>query len=141
VIARILIVLIGKAMEKTKKKITSVDEYIQQYPNTIQRTIRKLRKVIKESAPNAQEKISYNMPAYFQEGNILYFAVFTRHIGFYPLPGGIKKFEKELSKYKQGKGSVQFPIDQPIPYNLIQEIVKYRVKENLAKAKKKSGKK
>jgi uncharacterized protein YdhG (YjbR/CyaY superfamily) len=120
-------------MEKTKKKISTVDEYIKQCPKNIQGTVRTLRKIIKESAPNAQEKISYNMPAYFQEGNILYFAVFAKHIGFYPLPGGIKKFEKELAEYKQGKGSVQFPIDQPIPYTLIQEMVKYRVKENLAK--------
>ena len=128
-------------MEKSKMTINSVDEYILRFPKEIQGTVRKLRIAIKESAPNALEKISYNMPAYYQEGNIIYFSVFSKHIGFYPLPSGVKKFEKELSKYKQGKGSIQFPINQPMPYKLIQEIVKFRVKENLAKAKEKSSKK
>jgi uncharacterized protein YdhG (YjbR/CyaY superfamily) len=89
---------------------------------------------IHEAAPEAQEKISYQMPTFFLKGNLVHFAAFKEHIGFYPVPTGIEKFKKELSVYKQGKGSEQFPLDQPMPYDLITKIVKFRVKENLAAA-------
>jgi uncharacterized protein YdhG (YjbR/CyaY superfamily) len=127
----------GKMKEKT---ITTIDEYIEQSPENIQQALKNIRKVIKESAPNAGERISYKMPAFYLEGNLVYFAAFKNHIGFYPVPSGINKFEQELSVYKQGKGSIQFPLDQPIPYKLISKIVKYRVKENLEKAKAKLSK-
>jgi uncharacterized protein YdhG (YjbR/CyaY superfamily) len=120
-----------------KSSVTTIDEYIAQCPTGIQPTLKELRKVIRESAPKATEKMSYNMPTFSQEGNLVYFAVFTNHIGFYPLPKSIQIFEKELSKYKQGKGSIQFPIDKPLPFKLISKIVKFRVKENIESAKKK----
>jgi uncharacterized protein YdhG (YjbR/CyaY superfamily) len=91
---------------------------------------------IKKAAPDAEELISYKMPAFKQNGMLVYFAAFKKHIGFYATPTGHREFENELSVYKQGKGSVQFPIDKPMPLNLISKIVKFRVKENLEKAKK-----
>ncbi len=100
-----------------------------------------LRQAIHEVAPNAQEAISYQMPAFKLNGNLVYFAAFKNHIGFYPIPTGVEKFKKELSVYKQGRGSVQFPNDQPLPLALIRKIVAFRVKENLAKAAAKAKKK
>ena len=102
----------------------------------IQTLLEQIRKTIKQAAPEAEEVISYQMPAYKQHGILVYFAAFTNHIGFYATPNGHLKFKEELSMYKQGKGSVQFPIDQPIPLDLISEIVKFRVDENLKKVKK-----
>jgi uncharacterized protein YdhG (YjbR/CyaY superfamily) len=87
-----------------------------------------------EAAPNAGEKINYQMPTFTLEGNLVHFATYKKHIGFYPTPSGIEKFKKELSVYKGTKGSVQFPLDQPIPYDLVREIVTFRVQENLEKA-------
>ena len=89
---------------------------------------------IRKAAPGAEETIKYRMPTFTLNGNLVYFAAFKNHIGFYPVPTGIEKFKKELAVYEQGKGSVQFPLDQPIPYSLISKIVKFRVKENLARA-------
>ncbi len=100
-----------------------------------------LRRTIHEAAPSAEEAISYKMPAFKLHGNLVYFAAFKSHIGFYPIPTGIAKFEKELSVYKQGRGSVQFPNDQPLPLALIRKIVAFRVKENKAKAAAKAKKK
>jgi len=122
---------------RTTKSPQTIDEYIAAFPGAVQEILQKVRMTIREAAPEATEKISYQMPTFYLNGNLVHFAAFKEHIGFYPVPTGIKKFKKELSVYKQGKGSVQFPLDQPIPYDLVTKIVKFRVKENLAKNKKK----
>ena len=122
-------------MDKTKAGITTMDEYIKTFPKDTQKILEEIRATLKAAAPDAQEKISYQMPTFFLNGNLVHFAAFKNHIGFYPVPTGIAKFKKELSVYEQGKGSVQFPLDQPMPLDLITKIVKFRVKENLAKAK------
>ncbi|MFL0267446.1 iron chaperone [Candidatus Clostridium radicumherbarum] len=109
----------------------TIDEYILQFPPEIQEILNNIRKVIKEAAPNAEEVISYQMPAFKLQGILVYFAAFKKHIGFYPTSSGVAAFKDELSKYKGGKGSVQFPLDKSIPYELISKIVKFRVKENM----------
>jgi uncharacterized protein YdhG (YjbR/CyaY superfamily) len=119
----------------------SIDEYIATFPEEIQKILLEVRAVIKAAAPDAEEKISYQMPTFFLEGNLVHFAAFKHHIGFYPAPTGVEAFAQELSQYKGAKGSVQFPIDQPLPLDLITKIVKYRVAENLKKAGMKAGKK
>lgn len=111
----------------------NVDEYIKALPANVRTISEKLRQTIKAAAPQAEEVISYQMPAYKYHGMLVYFAAFKNHIGFYPAPGGIEAFKKELSAYKGAKGSVQFPLDQPIPFDLISKIVKFRVKENEAR--------
>ncbi|MGJ7913770.1 iron chaperone [Neobacillus sp. LXY-1] len=113
----------------------SIEEYILQFPQEIQEILKTLRKVIKESAPDAEEKISYRMPTFVLDGNLVHFAAFNNHIGFYPTPSGINTFKHELSGYKTSKGAVQFPIGKPIPYELISQIVKFRVDENKGKRK------
>ncbi len=127
-------------MEKNPS-YNNIDEYIAQFPEDIQKILQQIRSVIKEVAPNATEKISYQMPTFYLNGNLVHFAAFKTHIGFYPVPSGIEKFKEELSHYKGGKGSVQFPLDQPIPYDLIRRITLFRVEENLKLAKNKSPKK
>ncbi len=112
----------------------TIDEYIAGFPKDVQEKLQQVRRTIREAAPDAQEKISYKMPTFTLKGNLVYFAAFKNHLGFYPIPSGIEEFKEELSAYQQGKGSVQFPLDKPIPYDLISRIVKFRVKENLAKA-------
>jgi Uncharacterized conserved protein len=131
----------GKIMEENNITLKSIDEYILQFPHHIQEILQMLRKVIKEAAPDAQEKISYQMPTFVLHGNLVHFAAFKNHIGFYPTPSAIEAYKDELAKYKGGKGSVQFPIEEPIPYELISEIVKFRAFENLKKAEEKSKKK
>lgn len=109
----------------------NIEAYIQQFPEDVQEILRKIRMLIKENAPGAEELISYGMPGYkTNKKPLVYFAAYEKHIGFYATPSGHSEFKKELSKYKQGKGSVQFPLDQPIPYNLIKQIVQFRVAEN-----------
>lgn len=111
--------------------MNEIETYIQQFPNNVQEILRNIRKLIKENVPNADEHIAYGMPAYkTNKKPLVYFAAFKNHIGFYATPSGHNEFQNELLKYKQGKGSVQFPIDQPIPYKLIEKIVKFRVEEN-----------
>jgi|SRR5688572_24652695 len=112
----------------------NVDEYVAAQPKTVQQLINKLRSTIKAAAPKAEEVISYQMPAYKHHGMLVYFAVWPKHIGFYPTPGGIEAFKKELAAYELSKGTIKFPLDKTIPYNLITRIVKYRVKENEEKA-------
>ncbi|WP_017496052.1 iron chaperone [Flavobacterium sp. WG21] len=119
------------------KKPENIDEYIGSFPNDVQEILERIRMTIQNAAPDAKEKISYSMPAFEQNGIVVYFAAFKNHIGLYALPSGHNAFKEELSKYKSGKGSVQFPLNQPMPYDLITEIVKFRVKENLEKIKKK----
>ena len=115
----------------------NIDEYIASFPEDVQVILEKIRLTVRGAAPEAQEAIKYRMPAFILKGNLVYFAAFKNHVGFYPIPTGIEAFKEELSVYKQGKGSVQFPLDQPIPYDLIRRIVKFRVEENLEKAKRK----
>lgn len=118
---------------------SNVDEYIKSFPENVQAILDKVRATIKKKAPEAVESISYGMPAYKSNGRALaYFAAYKNHIGFYATPSGHEEFSGELSKYKQGKGSVQFPIDKKIPYFLIGRIVAFRVKENNAKKNSKS---
>ena len=97
--------------------------------------LQELRQIIQESAPEATEKISYQMPTFYLNGNLVHFAVNKNHIGFYPAPSGIEAFEEALTPYKYSKGAIQFPFDKPIPYDLIRRIVKHRVEENLSKKK------
>ena len=118
-----------------------IDQYIAAFPTDVQKILRQLRALIKKTAPEAEEVISYKMPAYQLHGMLVYFAGYPHHIGFYPTPSGIEAFKKEISKYTFAKGSVQFPIDQPLPVSLITKIIKFRVKENLERAKLKSVKK
>ena len=119
----------------------TIDEYIAGFPPKVQAILKKIRRTIRKAAPAAEETIKYQMPTFTLKGNLVYFAAFKKHIGFYPVPTGIEKFKKELSAYKGAKGSVQFPLDQPMPFALISKIVKFRVKENLARAKAKQKKK
>ena len=117
-------------------KVDTIDEYIAQFPEKIQVSLKKIRQTIRENAPEAQETISYQIPTFRLNGNLVHFAAFKDHIGFFPTSSARRTFEKELSKYKGGKGTIQFPLDEPIPYNLIKKIVRFRVKENLSKESK-----
>ncbi len=128
-------------MKADKTVPQTIDDYIAGFPKDVQEILQHIRQTIREAAPDAEEKISYQMPTFTLKGNLVYFAAFKNHIGFYPIPSGIEEFKEELSAYEQGKGSVQFPLDKPIPYDLISRIVKFRVKENLAKAEAKGKKK
>ena len=125
-------------MTATSKEI---DKFIAAYPEEVQAVLNKVRATIRAAAPGAEETINYGIPTFTLNGNLVHFSAFKTHIGFYPTPTGIEKFKKELSKYEGAKGSVKFPLDQPIPYELIEKIVKFRVKENLAKAEAKKKKK
>lgn len=118
----------------------SIDEYIAGCSKELQPILTKMRATIKKAAPKADETINYGIPTFTLNGNLVHFAGFKSHIGFYPTPSGIEKFKKELSRYEGAKGSVKFPLDKPIPYALISKIVKFRVQENLAKAKSKKKK-
>lgn len=115
---------------------SSVDEYISQCPLQVQDLLRELRAVIQQTAPDATEKISYQMPTFYLRGNLVHFAAFKNHIGFYPAASGVEAFKDVLTGYKISRGTIQFPLDQPLPYDLIRSIVQFRVAENLARAKK-----
>jgi uncharacterized protein YdhG (YjbR/CyaY superfamily) len=119
----------------------SIDEYIALFPKDIQKKLEELRATIKAAAPDAKEKISYQMPTFDLYGNLVHFAAHKNHIGFYPTPSGIDAFKNELSVYEGAKGSVQFPLDKPLPLKLIRKIVKFRVAENVEKAEIKSSRK
>jgi uncharacterized protein YdhG (YjbR/CyaY superfamily) len=121
------------AMDKTKLA-KNVDEYIAPFPPAVKAALENVRNTIKKAAPNAEELISYAMPAYKYKGVLVYFAGYKNHIGFYGTPSGHAAFKKELSIYKNGKGSVQFPLDKPLPLKLISQIVKFRVAQNNEKA-------
>ncbi|MES2286554.1 MAG: DUF1801 domain-containing protein [Bacteroidota bacterium] len=121
-------------------KAKNIDEYIAGFPKEIQKILEQIRETIKKAAPGAEETISYAIPTFTLNGNLVHFAAFKNHIGFYPAPSGNEAFKKELSKYKGGKGTIQFPLDEPIPLNLITKIVKFRVKENLERIKTKAKK-
>jgi uncharacterized protein YdhG (YjbR/CyaY superfamily) len=112
----------------------NVDEYIAMYPENIRIMLEKIRAAIRQAAPEAQEKISYQMPSYKLKGMLVYFAAHTNHMGFYPLKSAIEAFKSELEQYQTSKGTVQFPYNKPLPVNLIKRIIKFRVRENLVKA-------
>jgi uncharacterized protein YdhG (YjbR/CyaY superfamily) len=118
-------------LEYSKEDHRTVDEYIIRFPSNIQNILQKIRQLIKDLAPNAEETISYQIPTFKLNGNLVHFAAYRTHIGFYPTPSALEEFKKELSKYKLGKGTIQFPIDEPIPYDLIKKIVEFRINENL----------
>src|ERR1700690_1477389 len=128
-------------MESKKARFTSIDEYITTSPKEIQKKLQELRKTIKAAAPKAQEKISYQMPAFDLKGNLVWFAAFKNHIGFYPMPSGIQAFKKDFLVYEGSKGAIRFPLDKPLPLKLVSKVVKFRVAENLKKAEMKSRKK
>jgi uncharacterized protein YdhG (YjbR/CyaY superfamily) len=119
-----------------------IDKYIATFPKATQKILQEIRATIKASAPEAEEKISYQMPTFYLKGNLIHFAAWKNHIGIYPTPSGTEAFKKELSSYENAKGSIKFPIDQPMPLDLISKIVKFRVAENLKKAEaKRAGRK
>ena len=128
-------------MENKPGGYASIDEYIATFPKDIQKILEELRATIKAAAPEAKEKISYQMPTFDLKGNLVHFAAHTNHIGFYPTPSGIEAFKNELSIYASAKGSVQFPLDKPLPLKLIRKIVKFRVSENMKKAEIRSSRK
>jgi uncharacterized protein YdhG (YjbR/CyaY superfamily) len=125
-------------MKKDSNKPAAVDDYIAGFAPEIQRLLKQVRNTIRTAVPKARETISYGMPAFLLEGPVVYFAAFKHHIGFYPTSSGTRAFKKELSSYKGAKGSVQFPLDQPMPLNLIAKMARFRVKENLERAKARS---
>lgn len=120
-------------MDKIKPQ--NIDQYIAGFPEDVQKKLEQIRQTIQKAAPKAEEAISYQMPTYKLNGNLVHFAGYKHHIGFYPAPSGLKAFMKEIMLYKNSKGAVQFPLDEPLPLALITKIVKYRVKENLEKGK------
>jgi len=111
---------------------TNIDEYVSSFPEDVREKLNEIRRAIKDSAPEASETISYQMPAFALHGILVYFAAWKSHIGFYPTSSGIEAFKEELASYKMTKGSVQFPLTKPLPLGLVRRIVEYRVKENLA---------
>jgi uncharacterized protein YdhG (YjbR/CyaY superfamily) len=121
-------------METKTAEPKNVDEYIAEFSPVVQELLEKIRATIRQSAPDAEEKISYQMPTFTLKGNLVHFAAYKKHIGFYPTPTGIERFKEELSVYKSAKGSVQFPLDKAIPFDLIGKIVRFRVMENVEKA-------
>ena len=128
-------------MQNSKVGYNSIDEYIATFPAETQKILQALRATIKAAAPDADEKISYQMPTFALKGNLVHFAAHKNHIGFYPTPSGIEAFKQELSLYEGAKGSIRFPIEEPLPLELISKIVKFRVAENLNKAERKAKKK
>ncbi len=125
-------------MNNSKSGPDPIDVYIAQFPDEVQERLRTMRKIIRDAAPEAEEKISYRMPTFFLHGNLVYFAAFKHHIGLYPAPSGVEAFMPELSAYRSGKGSIQFPMDKPLPAELISRIVKFRVAENTKRADERS---
>jgi uncharacterized protein YdhG (YjbR/CyaY superfamily) len=125
-------------MESGKSGFTSIDEYIAAFPADVQKILQEMRATIHAAAPDATEKISYQMPTFFLKGNLVHFAAFKNHIGFYPAPHGIEAFQDEMSAYEGSKGTVRFPIDKPLPLDLIRGVVQYRAAENLKKAESKA---
>jgi len=116
------------------KKYNDINDYIADFPKDIQQILKQIRATINKAAPRAEEAIKYAIPTFILNGNLVHFAAYKNHIGFYATPSGHIQFKKELSCYKQGKGSVQFPLDEPMPLGLITKIVKFRVKQNSEKA-------
>lgn len=124
----------------------NIDEYIESFPDNVQKVLQKIRKTIQKAAPHAEETISYAIPTFKLNGNLIYFAGYQNHVSVYPRPRGVKEFEKDLAQYEGGKGTIRFPLDALIPYDLIARVTTYRVQQNIEQANakaaaKKSGKK
>jgi len=119
-------------MPSPRKQYKTLDEYIGAFPRSLQDILEKLRRTIQKAAPEAEEVISYQIPTYKLNGSLVHFAAFKNHIGFYPMPSAIKAFKKELSCYETAKGSVKFPFDKPIPFDLVGKIFKFRARENFS---------
>jgi uncharacterized protein YdhG (YjbR/CyaY superfamily) len=130
-----------KFMDSKKAGFASIDEYIATFPEEIQNILEEIRATIRAAAPDAEEKISYQMPTFALKGNLVHFAAFKSHIGFYPTPSGTEAFKEEIARYQGAKGSIRFPLDEPMPLDLIARIVKMRAAENLKKAERKSSEK
>lgn len=128
-------------MEESGKTAASIDEYIAAFEPRIREILERIRKTVREAAPEATEKISYQMPTFYLYGNLVHFAAFKNHIGFYPTPSAIGEFAAELSKYETATGSIRFPLDEPLPYDLVRRIVKYRIEENVRKEELRKAKK
>jgi uncharacterized protein YdhG (YjbR/CyaY superfamily) len=122
-------------MATTRIKFDNIDMYIASFPEETRKLLEKIRETIRKAAPEAKETINYGMPTFTLKGNLVHFAAFKNHIGFYPTPSGIEAFKKDLSAYEGAKGSVKFPLIKPIPFDLVTKIVKFRVKENMEKLK------
>jgi uncharacterized protein YdhG (YjbR/CyaY superfamily) len=120
-------------MNPSKKSASPIDAYLAKLPLPVQKQMQKLRQAIHEAAPEAKEAMSYGAPAFQQGGNLILFAAFKNHIGIYPTPSAIEAFKKELSGYETSKGTVKFPLDKPIPFELVKRIVRFRVKESASK--------
>jgi uncharacterized protein YdhG (YjbR/CyaY superfamily) len=120
-------------MDTSKKASKTIDEYIAAFPKNIQSILEEMRQTIRNSAPKAEEAISYQMPTFKLNGNLVYFAAFKKHIGFYPTSSAVEAFKEELSGYEVSKGTIRFPINKPIPLDLVKKIVEFRVKQNLNK--------
>ena len=131
--------LIPTIMKADSIKIKTIRQYMENFPESTQKILRKLHKAIKETAPDAEETISYNMPAFMLNGPLVYYAGYKHHIGFYPTGAGIAAFKDVISDYKHSKGAIQFPIDEPLPLDLVKKIVKHRVKMNLEKKEKRTN--
>lgn len=123
-------------MKTAKGKAETIDDYIDTFPKSTQAILRRMRQTIHKAAPEAKETISYRIPTFMLHGFLVHFAAYEKHIGFYPTSSGIEAFKGELSQYKSGRGSVQFPLDQPIPYELVKKITLFRVKEVEKKGRK-----
>lgn len=119
----------------TVAAVDSIDQYVAQFSNDVQAILGRIRQLIAKAAPEAQEAMKYQIPTFVLNGNLVHFAAFENHVGLYPTPSGIVRFQNELKPYKTAKGSIQFPLDKAIPYALIQRIVEFRVEENRAKSK------
>ena len=124
-------------MAVPRRQFKTMDDYINTFPEDVRAILNELRQTIRDVAPEAEETINYQIPTFTLNGNLVHFAAFPNHIGFYPTPSGMEAFKQELSVYKGAKGSIQSPIDEPLPLPLIRRIVKYRVKENLERKQKK----
>ncbi len=127
-------------MEMKPSGYRNIDEYIALFTGEVQKRLQDMRQAIHSAAPEAVEKISYQMPTFYLKGNLVHFAAWKDYIGFYPTPGGIQPFAKELARYEQTKGSIHFPMNEPLPLDLVKRIVRARVEQNLAKTAGKSGK-
>jgi uncharacterized protein YdhG (YjbR/CyaY superfamily) len=131
----------GNSVKTDETTPQDIDEYIASFPKDIQEILEKIRITIRKAAPDAEETIKYQLPTFTLKGNLVHFGAFKKHIGFYPTPTGTEEFKNELSVYEGAKGSVRFPLDKPIPLDLISKIVEFRVKENLKRAEAKGKKK
>jgi len=120
-------------MEKTDKVPETIDEYVENFDEPVRTILSGLRSTIRDAAPDATEKISYGMPTFYLKGNLVHFAAFKKHIGLYPTPSGTERFAEELAGYETSKGAIRFPLDEPLPLDLVTRIVRFRAEENRLK--------